>query len=419
MKKTIAVLCTLVCSLLVLLQTAFATSATVATSEDYRALGYPDGRKLVRDSAGNEYMAYRKKDSVSGLYQVYVSKSTNGGTTWADTNGGKPISTVTGGDHQRVPSIAIDSHNTLHVVWYGTDSTYNGTDERQIKYSNSTDGGATWTAWRNIAPVSGYSGQVYWEEHPVIYIDGTDNIYIVWEGQDSTYSTNQQTKFIKSTDGGATFTAWKNVYAGGTATNQSRPTIVVDSTGKIFVIAYGNYSGTQNIIVSTSTDGGSTFSNWSAVSASTFEQRHPSAAIDSGDKIHLVWREADSSGKTVIRYSKYISGAFSAPVSISPSAGYYQFFPSISNYSGNQYVVWTETTDASGYPSENPATGKVVYAVKLSGTTTWTKSDLTTYGTNAWASIRWSSHRMNGGTVDIVYSSGSASPYSLKYMTLP
>ena len=85
---------------------------TFGTSEDVKAMGYPDGRKIVRDSNGNLYGTFRKK--YNSYYQIFVSKSTNGGSTW--TVPANPIATVSGSFHQRVPSIAIDSHDTLHVV---------------------------------------------------------------------------------------------------------------------------------------------------------------------------------------------------------------------------------------------------------------------------------------------------------------
>ncbi|NOT47056.1 MAG: hypothetical protein HOP17_04820, partial [Acidobacteria bacterium] len=110
--------------------------------------------------------------------------------------------------------------------------------------------------------------------------------------------------------------------------------------------------------------------------------------------------------------------AWAASSAISPTGGYYQFFPSIANSNGSQYIVWTETTDASGYPSENPATGRVTFAKRLQGATTWTKSNITGVANNVWSSIRWSSHRINGGTIDIVYSTGAASPFGLKYQSL-
>ncbi|NOT47055.1 MAG: exo-alpha-sialidase [Acidobacteria bacterium] len=280
---------------------------TFGTSEDGKALGYPDGRKIVRDASGNLYAAFRKK--YNSYYQIFVAKSSNGGSTWNVPS--TPISTVSGSFNQRVPSIAIDGSNTLHVTWYGQDSGNSGTNQRQIKYSKSTDLGLTWSAWRNIAPVSGYNGSDLWQEHPVVYVDGNNIMYVVWEGHDSSHSS-PQAKFIKSTDGGNFWTSWINVAA--LSTNQSRPTIVVDSAGKIFVVAYGYWSSTgeQNILFSTSTNGGASFSGWSAVSPAGLDQRHPSAAIDSGNKIHLVWREANASAKTDVRYLKYTSPAWAA-----------------------------------------------------------------------------------------------------------
>lgn len=394
------------------IQKAFAAASTFGTSEDDKTLGYPDGRKIARDKNGNLYAAFRKK--YNSYYQIFVSKSTDGGATWTVPNA--PISNVAGGYSQRVPAIAIDSKGTLHVVWYGQDTNYSGDNERQIKYSDSKDGGASWSAWRDITPVSGYSGSDLWQEHPVINIDGADNLYVVWEGHDAKHDS-PQTKFIKSTDGGNVWTNWKNVAA--LSTNQSRPTVVVNSAGKIFVIAYGYWAATgkQNIIFSTSTDGGTTFSNWNAVSAAACDQRQPSAAIDSGDKIHLAWRQSES-GKTVVKYSKFTSPGWSAATAVAATSGYYQFFPSIANANGAQYIVWTETTDASGYPSENPTSGRIVYAKRLKDSTKWTKTDVTSVGNYTWGSLRWSPSNLGGGTIDIVYSSGASSPFSLKYQSL-
>lgn len=411
MKKTILILLCIVLAAASVMP-VLAAGYTVDTSEDYRALGYVDTRKIVRDGDGNLYVAYRKKHN--SIYQIFVSKSTDGGSTWNVTNGGKPISEVPGGYHQRVPSIAIDSHDNLHVVWYGKDTTYDGAEERQIKYSQSIDGGSSWSAWRNIAPVSGYSGQKYWQEHPVIYIDGNDNLYVVWEGRDADHPDSTQTKFTKSTNGGSDWSSWMNVNA--RSSNQSRPTIVVDSNGHIYIMAYGYWNGEQNILWTKSTNGGSSFNSWQAVAANSGkDQRHPSACIDTSDKIYLVYREERSDGKSEIKFAVYNSG-WGSPSTISYSSGYYQFFPSICNYGGKQHVVWTETQDSSGFPSENPSTGRIVYAKRESGL--WTKSNVTSYSDYTWASIRWSSHRMNGGNIDIVYSSGSSSPYSIKYESL-
>ncbi len=404
---------------------------TVNTVEDPKAMGYPDARKIVRDSSGSLYLAYRKK--LGSAYQVYVSKSTNGGASWTTSNGGNSVSAIAGACNQRVPSIAVDSLDVLHVVWYGLDSNCadSASNERQIKYSRSTDGGASWSAAQNIATVSGYNAtyvyngtvydQTYWQEHPVIYIDAADKIYVVWEGRDAAHERIGQVKLIKSTNGGASWSSWINVKE--TTSSQSRPTLVVDSNGKIFVFSYSKLPGTSqiNIVYATSMDGGATFSAWAAVSATnSYDQRHISAAIDTGNKIHLVWRQRDAASplKTVIKYSKYTSPSWSTPVTVSAASGKNQFFPSIANAYGSQFIVCTETADDSGFPSEEPTTGKIVLIKRAQGTTNWVKTDVTADGYNTWGSIRWSFNQINGGTVDVVYSTGSAAPYSVKYQSL-
>src|SRR4051794_12273289 len=94
-------------TLLTVLSFAAAAQVNVNTVEDPKAMGYPDGRKIVRDAGGNLFVAYRKK--LGSAYQVYVSKSTTGGASWTVANGGNPVSAVSGACNQRVPSIAVDS----------------------------------------------------------------------------------------------------------------------------------------------------------------------------------------------------------------------------------------------------------------------------------------------------------------------
>src|SRR3569832_249672 len=77
-----------------------AAATSVDHTEDGLALGYPDSRKIARDSQGNLYIAYRKKyrQVSSTLYHIFVAKSTNAGSTWTVLNSNRPIETV--GDYQ-------------------------------------------------------------------------------------------------------------------------------------------------------------------------------------------------------------------------------------------------------------------------------------------------------------------------------
>jgi hypothetical protein len=413
---------------LAIMMVAFAHTAgadvTVSSTPDQKAMGYPDGRKIVRDSNGNLYVAFRGK-LVSSVYEIYVSKSTDGGANWSVMNGGSYISTNSSGVNQRVPSIAIDSADNLHVVWYGCDNSSTCVDQRVIKYQKYDAVNGTWLASRKIIGSPGsYPGSGPWQEHPVLYVHSNDNLFVVWEGNDSTHS-DPQVRYNTSTDGGAT---WANstgtvvkACAGpgnGCPQNQSRPTVVVDSNGKMFVFAYGWWpdSDSQNIIYSTNLSG--SFSAWDAAAPETdINQEYPSAAIDSGNKIHLVWRQGAETSPTLsaIRYSKYTPGSgFNASVAIAQLSSTFQLFPSIANYNAKLHVVWVETSSISNWPSEEPTSGKIVYGYKSCSTCSWTTSDITSSGSNVWSTIRWSFDTMNGGDIDVVYGTGSG-PYDIMY----
>jgi hypothetical protein len=339
----------------------------VDTTEDYRALGYTDQRKLARDSRGTLYAAYRKKDSRgdSECYHIFVSKSTDNGKTWSAVRGGMPIEQADD-CMQRVPSLIVDTADVIHVVWYGRDKQHNDGNDRQIKYARSADGGATWSAWRNVAEVPGYDGSALWQEHPTIAADGK-LLYIVWQGLDRDSGNASRAKFIKSTDGGATWSAWRNV--GAARQNQSRPVLLAARDARLFLFAYGNVGGVQQIIWTTSADSGDTWEPWRAVAPADADQRHVSAALDASDRIHLVWRQMDGAGASSIRYAMYDRGSWSAATPVGVAPGEYQFFPSIAISGDTVWVAWTETTERSGAPEDDPATGQIVYVSRAAGST--------------------------------------------------
>lgn len=341
-------------------------SAQIDTTEDYRALGYTDQRKLARDSHGVLYAAYRKKDARGEreCYHIFVSKSADNGATWQVVAGGAPIEQA-GDCTQRVPALLIDASDVIHVVWYGRDKQHSGENDRQIKYTRSADGGATWSPWRNVAEVPGYSGSALWQEHPTIAAAGK-LLYIVWQGLDGGSGNASQAKFIKSADGGATWSAWRNV--GGGRRNQSRPVLVAARAGHLFMFAYGNVDGVQQIIWTSSVDGGDTWQPWRAVAPSNADQRHVSAAVDASDQVHLVWRQMEESGGSTIRYAVYSGDSWSAAELVSAAPGVYQLFPSVViSGDGTLWVAWTETNERSSTPEDDPTGGQVVYVSRPAG----------------------------------------------------
>jgi hypothetical protein len=378
--------------------------AVIDSTQDEKALGYPDSRKIVRNSQGHLFVAYRKQHTVEkeSLYHIFVAKSTDKGATWAVLNDNQPIETV--GDYQqRVPSIAIDANDVLHVVWYGNDADNDGENERQIKYVRSTDGGITWSEWTNIAPVPGYEKEDLWQEHPTIAVDANNRLYVVWQGKEPGINASQ-TKFTSSTDSGITWSSWTNINP--SSENRSRPTVLSAADGTLHVLAYGGKNDTQQLLWTRSSDGGRSWNDWTPITASERDQRHVSAVLDRQNQIHAVWRQEpndSASGKRPqIHYAHYNGSEWSAPEIVGLAAERYQFFPSISIDADDRvWVTWTETADANDYPSENPTSGQIAYASKPLGGA-WSKPTmLTDNGNHVFASLR--SDRQPGETVDVVW----------------
>jgi BNR repeat-containing family member len=101
---------------------------------------------------------------IPGDLELFYKKSTNGGDDWGTAqrltwNSGSSSS----------PSMAIDSGQAIHIVWM--DST---PGDPEIYYRKSTNGGA---AWSSVQRLTWNSGNSYF---PVMAIDSTDTIHIVW-----------------------------------------------------------------------------------------------------------------------------------------------------------------------------------------------------------------------------------------------
>lgn len=349
-----------------------ATASQIDVVDDLRTLGYPDSRKVIRDQQGKLYVAYRKGFTLlnTQAQHIFVAQADPAGALWTTVNGVRPIETV--GDYvQRVPSLAIDSHDVLHVVWYGLDEHYVGENERQIKYTYSQDHGASWASWRNLAPIEGYQGESLWQEHPVITIDDSDNLYVVWEGKDTAY-TKTQIKFVRSTDGGHSWSNWINV-APTSEGSFSRPTIAATQNGNfLYVVAYANFAAEKQIVWTSSTDAGATWAPWAFVAADQRDQRHISIALDQHNQLHAVWRQrpagSPSGSTTQLFYSVLVDGAWQEPRLIAPDPLQNQFFPSITvNDQDQVWVAWLATESPSGYPTEDPDRGRIYYTHQQDG----------------------------------------------------
>lgn len=395
-----------------------AAFVAVDTTEDYKALGYTDSRKVVRDDDGNLYVAYRKK--LNAQYRIFIAKSTDQGASWTVLNGNQPVDTI--GDYtQRVPSLAVsrntkDNDNFLHLAWYGNDRANPG-NQRQVKYLRLTTNGKLADDDCCVASfvVDGYSGQSLWQEHPAIYVNGS-NVYIVWEGRDAT-NTSSKIKFVRSTDFGRQWTQPLNI-APTFAGSFSRPTLVVTYVGdkrQLYVVAYASTNGISQIYWSRSLDNGNTWAPWQPVAASSTDQRHASLARDKAGKLHIVWRQiTEDNSRTILRYRVYNpalkNGAgtwVDDAQTIASRVGQCLFFPSIAIGSNDRvWVVWTQSSSCASLPNDDPTEGQILYMSKpLTGN--WGNPTILTSGTvQLYGSLR-SAPTPNSEVMDVVWLDGN------------
>jgi hypothetical protein len=308
------------------------------TSESYNQT-YP---RIAIDSSNNLHIVWHGSSSASPFfYQIRYAKSTDRGNTWSS-----PINITSESYDQVHPITAIDSSNNLHIVWFGPTSAF--PYYVQIRYAKSTDGGNTWSSPINIT--SGNYNQIC----PIIAIDSSNNLHIVWYGTSSASPHIYQIRYAKSTDGGNTWSSPINITSG--SYDQIYPIIAIDSFNNLHIVWFGYSSAFPNyyqIRYAKSTDRGNTWSSPINITSGSYDQIYPRIAIDSSNNLHIVWHGFSSAFPNIrqIRYAKSTDGgnSWSSPVNIT-SESYDQIYPRIAiDSSNNLHIVWYGTSSASPY----------------------------------------------------------------------
>lgn len=284
-------------------------------------------------------------DERNGNYDIYFSKSTNGGESF---NTNVRVNDDTGSSSQSAPSLAVDGNGNVYIVW--TDGRNKGIDDYNldIYFAKSTNGGGSYNTNIPVNDNIGLSSQ----KDPSITIDRSGNIFVVWTDKRNKGSDddNSDIYFAKSNNGSSSFDTDIRVNDDTGIHYQSNPSIAIDNDGNIYVVWMDCRNGEPNkynydIYLAKSTDEGTSFNTNVRVDDSGSEnlkQKYPSIAIDKNGYVYVAWcdtRNKNSEDSTwEIYFAKSINGgtSFNTNVKVEASS---QVSPSIAvDGEGNVYI---------------------------------------------------------------------------------
>jgi len=228
-------------------------------------------------------------------------------------------------------AMAADSSNTVHLVWW------DDTSGIEVHYKRGLGGGTTWGPGQNLSSTSG------WSYNPAITIDSNDSIHVVWS--DSTPG-NDEIYYKKSQDGGITWSVlrrltWNSDWSG-------EPAIGSHSSQSLHLIWLDGTPGPPKVYYKKSQDAGATWSPARRVTWTSGGTYSPAISVDSGEGVHVVWRD-DTPGDDEIFYTSSPDGGtnWSPAKRLTWYPGYYSYDPAIACDSSNTvHVIWSN--DLSG-----------------------------------------------------------------------
>lgn len=193
---------------------------------------------------------------------------------------------------QVAPSIARDTAGTLYVVW--EDGRNGETDDRDIYFARSADGGTSWTPAVRV----NQDGPGHNQRTPQLAYDETSGtLYAVWQ---DFRRGNGDIYFARSADGGNTWEEplWNPLNDDLGGADQLHPSLAVDDAGTLFVVWQDRRNGNDDIYFVASHDGGDSWTPNILVTdePSTTRQSQAAPSVAVGKQlgqtvVYVVWED--------------------------------------------------------------------------------------------------------------------------------
>jgi len=251
---------------------------------------------------------------------IYHSQAWVQGSPWSAASWSSPV-VISGGGRTYFSDIAVDSRDNIHVVWVESsldDNLIEGVLCRfcdEIYYARSQDGGSTWSAPINI------SNTIERDNRPRLLVDIYDHLHVVWDRVDSNDSRGLALGYVRSIDGGTSWSEPLNLNADVGVEQPTNPTLAVDSQGRVHAMWFGRLEGRSVIFHRWSEDNGL---SWMAGEVLPFHLIDYSGygvqqVFDPGDHLHIVFSAREDSSIHNVYYASWDGNAWSLPVNISGS----------------------------------------------------------------------------------------------------
>ena len=254
---------------------------------------------ILYDSLGDAHIVFQSLDGE--YYSIYYSRyrgSLNSSQIWS------PIKLTSAEGNSSEPSLAIDSTDSLHLVW--SDARNGKKSVFYAKTSMAVENGAAQFPYWTSSGLKGKDRLISSDivaDRAKIYVDNSDVSHIVFSGRVNPASDLKKEIYYVDNYGGRISNPIRISYLGGRAT---APVIVGDSSGNQFVIFSAKIEGYYDIYV---TQRNSSLGSWRApkkVSLTSSDSVDPTAVIDSDGVIYIHWIDKSGESKS-IGYAEYYS----------------------------------------------------------------------------------------------------------------
>lgn len=225
------------------------------------------------------YAAWIQDDGANAPTDIRFSASSDSGTTWFGTP--VTVNDTPGTDMANGPNLAIAPDGTVYIAWLDVNVLISGSKSATLKLDKSTDGGLTFGPDQTVLSIRSLPNNLKdaigntdarARSYPAIQVSpfSSQEIYMVY-AEDPDYNPvtgldgpdEADVYFIKSTDGGATWSTRLRLNDDSTVNDQFEPWIAVQPDGTIGVAWYDKRNfptdNVWDVYMALSTDGGSTF----------------------------------------------------------------------------------------------------------------------------------------------------------------